>query len=247
MQDQIQLNNGETWEMETENFGRTCRMEVEQVANHPLSDQLIAFIEGCGTHPDGSISLGYVTQFRFYNGEPFTFVHCEESRSSWDPNDITGFPLGYEEDHFIDRGQSMEYLIRFQNTGNDTAFNVRIENPLVDGLDWSTMRPIGSSHDYIPAFEEDKLVFYFPEIMLPDINVNEVSSHRFIRYSIEQSEDINLGDVIENQVGIYFDFNDPVMTNVAMHTVAEPLITVEATEILIENVSIDYYPNPVEN
>jgi uncharacterized repeat protein (TIGR01451 family) len=155
--------------------------------------------------------------------------------------------MGYTAEHFIDNQQSLEYLIRFQNTGNDTAFNVRIENPLMDGLDWSTMKPIGSSHDYISVFEENKLVFYFPEIMLPDSNVSEVNSHGFIRYAIEQAEDNDVGDVIENQVGIYFDFNDPVLTNVYMHTIEEPLMTVEATEVFIENLTINYFPNPFNN
>lgn len=241
---QIELNAGEFIGMQQENFGTTCRLEVEQVAYHPYGHALMAFVEGCGTHPDGSVSLGLVTQFQFDGDKPFTDVDCVENVGSWDPNDIQGFPRGYTDEHLIEKGQSLEYLIRFQNTGTDTAFHVRVENPLPSEMDWSSLRQLGSSHDYEYSFEGDNLVFYFTDIMLPDSNVNEATSHGYIRYSLDQKEDLEIGDVINNQASIYFDFNEPVVTNETWHTIGEALMTVEATEVFIPNLAVEYFPNP---
>ena len=58
------------------------------------------------------------------------------------------FPLGFGDENYIYRGQDIEYLIRFQNTGTDTAFFVTIRDTLSDFLDITTVRPGASSHNY---------------------------------------------------------------------------------------------------
>jgi uncharacterized repeat protein (TIGR01451 family) len=68
---------------------------------------------------------------------------------SFDPNDKRGFPLGWQDQHLLERNQDIEYMIRFQNTGNDTAFLVVVRDTLpVATLDPGTLRPISASHDY---------------------------------------------------------------------------------------------------
>lgn len=54
---------------------------------------------------------------------------AKKSRS-FDPNDKAAFPVGYGDEHFIERNTSIDYRIRFQNTGTDTAFNVVIVDTL---------------------------------------------------------------------------------------------------------------------
>jgi hypothetical protein len=56
--------------------------------------------------------------------------------------------------------------------------------------------------------------------MLPDSNVNEVASHGYVKFRIQQAAGVPLGTVITNQAAIYFDFNEPVITNKTYHTVA---------------------------
>jgi len=245
--DQIQLNAGQKWEMQEPNNGTTCRLEVEQIANHPLGHQLMAFVEGCGTHPDGSISLGMITQFPFDGNKPFSDVDCQENRGSWDPNDITGYPLGRGENGLIDLGQELEYHIRFQNTGTDTAIHVRIENSLPEEMDWTTFRPLGASHDYTYNMENGAMVFYFTDIMLPDSNVNVAASNGYIRYAMQQRTDLEIGDIIHNQASIFFDFNEPVVTNMSTHTIGEDLMTVETKELFLSNFNLDFFPNPFDN
>src|SRR5262249_13810922 len=47
---------------------------------------------------------------------------------SYDPNDKTAEPVGTGDDHFIPADTTLHYLIRFQNTGNDTAFNIVVRD-----------------------------------------------------------------------------------------------------------------------
>jgi hypothetical protein len=57
------------------------------------------------------------------------------------------------------------------------------------------------------------LKFLFPNILLPDSNTNEVASHGFIQYSVKLNAGLPEGTLISNRADIYFDFNQPVLTN----------------------------------
>lgn len=48
----------------------------------------------------------------------------------------------------ITSDQDIEYLIRFQNTGTDTAFKVVIRDQLDKNLDWNSFEVLSSSHPY---------------------------------------------------------------------------------------------------
>ncbi len=66
---------------------------------------------------------------------------------SYDPNDKQVYPAGIGEQHYtLINNDELIYTIRFQNTGNDTAFNIIIADTLSNHLDRSTFRPITSSH-----------------------------------------------------------------------------------------------------
>ena len=49
--------------------------------------------------------------------------------------------------------------------------------------------------------------------MLPDSNKSEMMSHGFVKFSIRPKANITTKDLITNTAGIYFDFNDAVITN----------------------------------
>ena len=56
-----------------------------------------------------------------------------------------------------------------------------------------------------------------------------------------------LGVVLRNSAAIYFDFNDPVLTNETFHTIGENFI--ETTGITTQNkdISLQIYPNPMKD
>jgi len=150
---------------------------------------------------------------------------CLEVIGAYDPNDKNANPRGYGEEHFIDQNTSIEYFIRFQNTGTDTAFNVVVLDTLSASFDVSSLLLGASSHDYdLRIIENHILEFTFADIQLVDSFANEPASHGFFSYEIKQNVDVELGTIIENSAAIYFDFNEPVITNTTFHEVGRDFI-----------------------
>jgi len=86
------------------------------------------------------------------------------------------------------------------------------------------------------------LKFSFPNILLADSNINEPASHGYIQYRINQKSTNVLGDEIKNTANIYFDFNEPVITNTTSSLLAVP------SEIELPNsLDLDAFPNPFSN
>jgi hypothetical protein len=154
---------------------------------------------------------------------------------SYDPNDITEHN-GHTESGYILSGDDLEYTIRFQNTGNAPAEDVRIENQLPVNVNRSTMQPIAWSHDFELVIDENgKAIFYFDNINLADSTNDEPNSHGFVRYRITSNSDLMAGDIIENSAEIFFDFNPAVVTNTELNTIYEcadlEQATASATEV----------------
>jgi uncharacterized repeat protein (TIGR01451 family) len=201
--------------------GSTVALLVEQTLGHPGSSQPVLVIEGCGGWP---FSTGYALQFPQNDGDLSTDIECRQSIGSFDPNDKTGLPTGVGAQHVIAPGTDIEYLIRFQNTGSDTAFRVEIRDTLPAALDVATFREGASSHDYqLKISELGVFQFIFDPIALPDSGANAAASQGFVKFRISPKKDRALGTRIENRAAIYFDFNAPVVTNATLHTVDDPL------------------------
>ncbi|MBK8556455.1 MAG: DUF11 domain-containing protein [Lewinellaceae bacterium] len=216
LQDSKQYNILEDIMLQYPANGHTWRIESMQEPGHPFSNLAIAFSEGCG----GFNSLGYINQYALNGWELSKHTACRESTGSFDPNDKQGFPLGYNAEHLIRPGQSLEYLIRFQNTGTDTAFTVILRDTLSASLNPTSIRTGVASHPYTWSLSgQGILSFYFNNIALPDSNVNEPASHGFVSFTLEQQPDLALGTVINNSAAIYFDYNEPVITNTTHHTI----------------------------
>ncbi len=216
------LGSFETQDIPMEANGSTFRIEFHQTEGHPGESRPGFSIEGCGTNGQGTFSTGYVTIYPQDDANTFVSIDCQENIDSYDPNDKQGFPRGVGETHDIEANQDMEYLIRFQNTGTAEAINIIVRDTLSPLLDPGSIQLGASSHSYeFRLTDEGVLNFYFPSIMLPDSNANEPASHGFIKFRISQQPDLPIGSVIENSAAIYFDFNDPVITNTTVHTIGE--------------------------
>ena len=133
---------------------------------------------------------------------------------SYDPNDKTETHGGIISPEQISGADPLTYLIRFQNTGTDTAFNVTVRDTLESRLDWNSLQMISASHSYQLSIEDgNKLTWQFDNIKLPDNSINEPASHGYIAYRIKPLPTVAVGDTIKNTAGIYFDYNLPVATN----------------------------------
>ncbi|MEN0002660.1 MAG: T9SS type A sorting domain-containing protein [Bacteroidota bacterium] len=139
---------------------------------------------------------------------------CQDNIGSYDPNDKRAFVDGRLSEDYLPPGSALEYQIRFQNTGTDTAFTVVILDTLAAQFDVSTIRLGAASHPFqFSMFEDHILEFRFNDILLPDSTTNNAASQGFVNFSIELKEEVLIGEVISNDAAIYFDFNDPIITN----------------------------------
>ncbi len=137
-------------------------------------------------------------------------------RGSYDPNDKRNF-IGESEwgGPFYDQDETMDYAIRFQNVGTDTAFTVVVRDTLdSEYLDVTTIRGFTASHYMNVQFEDSNvLVFTFNNILLVDSTTNEPASNGWLNFNIDLKPNLPLNTEIRNQAAIYFDFNAPVITN----------------------------------
>ncbi|MEK7256435.1 MAG: T9SS type A sorting domain-containing protein, partial [Bacteroidota bacterium] len=219
MTNEFQLGAGESTTISVPAAGSTLHLEAQQSPDHPSGVASTgATVEGCG----GWLSLGFFTQLPLDDPSPFVDIDCQQNVGSYDPNDKQAFPAGFTEQHLIEPEQDIEYLIRFQNIGTDTAFKVVVVDVLPPELDLTTVRPGASSHPYsYSVTPEGWLVFTFENILLPDSTTNEAASHGFIRFRVSQRPGNGWGHVIQNTALIYFDFNLPVQTNTYVHRVGQ--------------------------
>ena len=140
-------------------------------------------------------------------------------KASFDPNDKTENHGGKITNTQVANGEYMQYTIRFQNTGNDTAFNVYIHDTLDSKLNWNTLQIITASHNYQMNLSDGKCLFKFPGINLVDSIHNEPGSHGYIVYRVKPLPTVQIGDVIKNTAAIYFDYNLPIYTKTEITTV----------------------------
>lgn len=248
LQGDFQLNSGQTTTVTVPANGATFHLEAQQSPEHPSGTASVgATIEGCG----GWMSLGFFIQWPTGNPNPFVDVDCQPNIGSYDPNDKTAFPEGFTEQHLIEPGTDIEYLLRFQNTGTDTAFKVVVVDVLPPELDLATVRPGASSHPHKYSISpEGWLIFTFENILLPDSTTNEPGSHGFVRFRVSQRPGLGWGNVIANSALIYFDFNAPIQTNTTIHRIGQvfPWTLVGTTPpVFSPKNQIHILPNPLTN
>jgi uncharacterized repeat protein (TIGR01451 family) len=169
---------------------------------------------------------------------------------SFDPNCVLAYPArnGNPKDGGnIQRNtdKTIQYQIFFQNTGNAPADLVVVHDALDAHLDPATIRNISASHPMKLRMEDDnqKLVFTFANIDLPDSTTNYAGSIGYVQYQVDVKPGLSVGDLVEKQAAIFFDFNSPVITNNNVLTVVNTNGTTQsgsADDLLIVS------PNPAD-
>lgn len=155
---------------------------------------------------------------------PISFIDTlsHELFCAYDPNDKSVFPEGLGNMGYIQNGTEMEYLIRFQNTGNDTAINVIIRDQLDSGLDWNSFYLMGSSHTLTSiTVDNGHVEFEFEGIMLPDSTVDFLGSQGYVKFKINLQNNLEPGSIVDNSAEIYFDYNPPIITNTVVNAILD--------------------------
>ncbi|MBK7571215.1 MAG: hypothetical protein IPI10_06185 [Bacteroidetes bacterium] len=203
--------------------GRTYRLEVDQTDSFPTAGTPDANVERCGVLQSGTnYSLNYILQSPRDNSLPFHKTYCARIFNSYDPNAKSVTPMGFGTNHIVDPNERITYRIDFQNTGNDTAYFVKI----IDNLDYyfnpTTIQLISSSHPYNFSIQDNELTWLFDPIFLPDSNVDETNSHGYVEFSLKVKSITPQGTSINNTAQIYFDNNNPINANAAWIRICTP-------------------------
>jgi len=163
-------------------------------------------------------------------------------RCSYDPNDKQINPLGIDEAAYLLKEETVTYTLRFQNTGNDYARNIRLVDTIPDAFDMRSLEVLNASHPVNTEIEGNVVSFYFDDIYLIDSLTNPEASQGFVSFNLDLFDDTPDFTIIENTAHIFFDFNPPIITNTVVNTVVEdlPTSTADAKEKLL----FEIYPNP---
>ena len=215
----VQLPADGTFTLTLPASSNTVFFSVQQEATFPYGTFAGLLTGGCASTDSSFFVQPYADNYDWEDEE------CMHNVGSFDPNDKSAFPPGLGEPGYLPRGQTIEYQVRFQNTGTDTAFTVVVRDQISPWLDLTTIRPVASSHPYLVEINGQELVFRFPRINLPDSNINAAASHGFLRFTIVPRAEAPNGTEITNKARIYFDFNSPVITNTTRYRLGLPDVT----------------------
>jgi uncharacterized delta-60 repeat protein/uncharacterized repeat protein (TIGR01451 family) len=196
--------------------GYCLRLEADQRPGHPGFSRPRETMT-CGQLQGIALDFGAAPD----DEDHFKASDCQFVIGSYDPNDKLVWPGGISEKQYVKENTLMSYRIRFQNTGNDTAFTVVIRDTLPPYLDLNTLEVGAASHAYTFQTHGRTLIWTFNDILLVDSTTNEPESHGYVNFKIRQDADLPRGTRIQNRAGIYFDFNDPIITNYAWITVGD--------------------------
>ncbi len=166
-------------------------------------------------------------------------IRVDTVRASCDPNFVEVLPPGC-----FDNDTEFKYTIHFENTGTDTAHNIYVLDTLSDKLDLNTMKIVMATADmdvvYMKEGGYNIIKYDFPNIKLLDSSHHGLCDGAFI-YTIKNKPGIPVGSVIKKRVGIYFDYNDVVLTNTTENVKGCPP-PVRIQTVTAEGVTL--FPNP---
>ena len=159
------------------------------------------------------------------------YIYSEQLRCSYDPNDKRTNPDREGDENLTLIGETIDYTIRFQNNGNDTAFNVKIVDELDTYVDKTSIRFNSSSHPLYACIMGSTLVIEFNDIRLVDSSTNYAASQGFVNFSLDIDKAIPEGTIINNTANIIFDTNDPIITNTVINTMVFDFCTDPITDL----------------
>lgn len=139
---------------------------------------------------------------------------------AYDPNSIE---VNYERltPTQVTAQQPLDYTIHFQNLGTAAATIVVLSDTLdFRKLNLASLMLVAQSHSCLWSLttagpEKGLLTVRFPNINLPERNIDVIRSQGFVRFRVQPRTTLTVGEIIPNHAGIVFDYNAPVVTNTA--------------------------------
>ncbi|HKX85961.1 MAG TPA: T9SS type A sorting domain-containing protein [Flavobacterium sp.] len=134
-------------------------------------------------------------------------------------------------------GDYLHYVVHFENTGTAAATNVVVRDVIdLSKFDIASLEVLSATHPIIAKVAGNKVEFIFENILLG------ASAQGNIVFKIKTKNNLTSGDVVTNKADIFFDYNFPVVTNVAS-TVFQAL---GINDVVWDN-SVKVFPNPARD
>jgi conserved repeat domain len=226
--------------------GNTATFNINNISNHSAPQVSLSLLPAASNTLSVGDNICFTATITPTTGDinptNNTLVRCDTVIGSYDPNDKQVSPAGP-----IMNGEKLDYVINFENLGNDTAFNIYILDTLSDKLDVKSFMFQSASHKSNFNIEnvngKNILKCYFPDIHLPDSNSKEYNKG-FIKFSINAKSGLTPLTEITNRAGIYFDYNEVVMTNTTNNWIRPLGVDDNLSD---KNKRFLIYPNPAES
>jgi len=152
-----------------------------------------------------------------------------------DPNLIAVVPRGFGDEHLVASGSELVYTIHFENFGTYKTSFVNIVDSLTAGFDIMSISDIQASHQPLyPMVRDGILSFYFPHIELTPFELDSIASKGFVQFRIRTHS--SFYGKIENRAAIFFDYNEPIITNTVFHNLYKPAGS-----------AMEIFPNPARS
>jgi uncharacterized repeat protein (TIGR01451 family) len=181
--------------------------------------------------------LGGVTDVYTANN---MIIRTDTVSTSCDPNEIVVSPSCFDND------TTFHFTVHFENIGSAPAENIYVMDTLSPWFDASTIDIEMSTHTMFTSKQvANGLTIYrfdFPNINLADSSDHANRDGAFM-YTIKNKPGIPTGIIARSRVGIYFDYNDVLLTNTVENRKGCPTTTGIADAGTKGN-SIAIYPNP---
>jgi hypothetical protein len=244
----IKVDKLQSVDIELPANGKTYRLMATQDDGFPYESTIVTdAIEACGTNSSGKFSTGYVNIFEESDRDLFVDSDCQTSVSDLTFSEIIGYPLGYGQEHFINKGTNLDYMVRFDNPSLDTIHSVIVKCQIPPSLDITTLQMGTSSHDYSFQFNQERdLVVTFENIILPDSASSQGQSYGYFKFRIKPVSTLNNGDSIQMLARVLYDYYTPVLTQPIFHIIGTDFI-ISGTDWLGEPLDMAFYPNPAHD
>lgn len=167
--------------------------------------------------------------------------------SSYDPNFKEVSPKGTGPQGYITVNDSiLTYVVHFQNEGTYYAQNIVVVDSLSPYLNMASLRPGYSDKSYTTKADENGVIrFKFDNINLPWKSAyGDIMSSGMFTYSVKLKHALPAGTKIKNTAAIYFDYNEPVITNTTLNTIDESGSVSIKEQKAISADDVILFPNP---
>ena len=163
---------------------------------------------------------------------------------SYDPNAKRSLPEG----KITKSMQTIRYFIDFQNEGNDVARTVTVIDTINTKLPAYEYKMVGSSHPYTMSIQPGTSIvkWVFENINLAPKATKEKASKGYLIFDAKVRGDLRVGDSIRNKASIFFDYNDPVITNYAVISMVKINLPGTVQNIPTALNALQIFPNPTQ-